>query len=112
MQGVTPILSAVAPPNTLGRSDGTHSGNPAVREAVAKGEPQIVMWAAERPDGGRGFGFTGAHYNKNWANDDFRKIVLNAILWSAKMDVPKNGVECSINEDDLKANLDPKGKRK
>ncbi|HEV8542116.1 MAG TPA: ThuA domain-containing protein [Verrucomicrobiae bacterium] len=111
MQGVTPILSAVAPPTTLGRSDGTHSGNPAVREAVAKGDPQIVMWATERPDGGRGFGFTGAHYHKNWANEDFRKSVLNAILWSAKMDVPKNGVECSISEDDLKANLDPKGKR-
>lgn len=110
MRDVTPILSSVAPANTLGRTDGTHSGNPAVREAVAKGEPQVVMWAAERPGGGRGFGFTGAHYHKNWANEDFRKIVLNAILWSAKIEVPKNGVECFLSEEDLKANLDPKGK--
>jgi len=112
MRDVTPILSSVAPANTLGRTDGTHSGNPAVREAVAKGEPQVVMWAAENSAGGRGFGFTGAHYHKNWTNEDFRKIVLNAILWSAKIEVPKNGVECTFTEEDLKANLDPKGKNK
>lgn len=107
MAGVTPILSAVPPQNTVGR-DGTHSGNPAVREAVAKGEPQIVMWATERPDGGRGFGFTGGHYNKNWATDDFRKIILNAILWSAKIDVPAEGVNCAISPEDLTHNLDKK----
>jgi type 1 glutamine amidotransferase len=66
------------------------------------------MWAAERPDGGRGFGFTGGHFHKNWADDNFRKIVLNAILWSARVDIPANGVESRITEDDLKANLDAK----
>lgn len=112
MKGVTPILSAIAPATTLGRSDGTHSGNPAVREAVAKGEPQTVMWATQRPDGGRGFGFTGGHYHKNWNDENFRKIVLNAILWSAKIDPPADGVDCSLSEEDLKRNLDPKGKSK
>jgi hypothetical protein len=38
MNGVVPILSDLPPKTTLGRQDGTHSGNPAVREAVANGE--------------------------------------------------------------------------
>jgi type 1 glutamine amidotransferase len=112
MKGVTPILSAIAPESTMTRGEGTHQGNPAVREAVKKGEPQHVAWACERADGGRGFGFTGAHVHNNWGNENFRKTVLNAILWIAKGDVPKNGVESKITEDDLKQNLDPKGEKK
>jgi type 1 glutamine amidotransferase len=110
MAGVTPILNAVAPESTMRRNDGTHEGNPTVRESVKKGEMQHMAWAAERPDGGRGFGFTGAHYHKNWGNDDFRKLVLNAILWTAKADVPKDGVQSKVAEEQLKQNLDPKGK--
>jgi type 1 glutamine amidotransferase len=109
MQGVTPILSAIAPANTVGR-DGTHSGNPAARQSVADHEPQVVMWAAERPGGGRGFGFTGGHYHKNWGNENFRRVALNAILWSAKLDVPKEGVQSTVSEEELKQNLDPKGR--
>jgi type 1 glutamine amidotransferase len=108
MKGVTPILSAVAPESTMDRSDGPHEGNPAVREAVKRGEPQIVAWACERPDGGRGFGFTGGHYHRNWGNDDVRKLVLNAILWTAKVKVPASGVESKVTGEDLKRNLDPK----
>ncbi len=112
MKGVTPILSALPPPSTLNRPDGPHSGNPHVRAAVARGEPQHMAWAYERPDGGRGFGFTGAHYHKNWGNESFRKVVLNALLWIAKVEVPPNGVECSVSADDLKQNLDPKGRER
>jgi len=108
MEGVSPILQAVAPASTMNRPDGPHSGNPAVREAVKRGEPQIVAWARERPDGGRGFGFTGGHYQGNWGNENFRKLVLNAILWTAKVDVPAAGVECKITEEDLRRNLDRK----
>lgn len=111
MKGVTPILSAVAPPSTMNRPDGPHSGNPAVREAVAKGEPQHVMWAYERPDGGRGFGFTGGHFHNNWGHDDFRKVVLNAILWIAKAPIPPGGVQSVVTPEDLKENLDPKGRK-
>jgi len=35
-------------------------------------------WAADRLNGGRGFGFTGGHFHKIWADDNFRRIVLNA----------------------------------
>ncbi|MEO7298244.1 MAG: ThuA domain-containing protein [Verrucomicrobiota bacterium] len=112
MKGVTPILTAVPTPDTVSRKNGTHEGNEVVRELVRSGEPQTVAWAATREDGGRGFGFTGGHEHKNWSNEDFRKIVLNAILWIAKADVPKNGVECAITDEDLQKNLDPKGEKK
>jgi len=112
MKGVTPILTAVAPESTMSRRDGTHEGNPAVREAVKSGEPQHTAWACERADGGRGFGWTGAHYHKNWGNDNFRKLVLNAILWTAKAEVPADGVQSEVTPEQLKENLDPKGPRK
>jgi type 1 glutamine amidotransferase len=106
--GVTPILSAIPPASTMDRPDGPHSGNPAVRKSVKNGEPAVVCWAYERPGGGRGFGFTGAHYHENYGNENFRKVVLNGILWIANVDVPPNGVESVVTDDDLKQNLDPK----
>jgi type 1 glutamine amidotransferase len=112
LKGVTPVLTAVPPESTMNRDDGPHEGNPAVREAVKRGEPQHVAWARARAGGGRGFGFTGGHFHKNWGNDDFRKLVLNAILWTAKIEVPADGVISKISEDQLDQNLDPKGGQK
>jgi hypothetical protein len=108
MKGVTPILSDVAPESTMSRPDGAHSGNPAVRESVKNKDKQHVAWAAERDGGGRGFGFTGGHYHKGWGNNDQRKLVLNAILWTAHIDVPAPGFESVVTEADLLANLDLK----
>ena len=79
--------------------------------SVAKGESQAVAWAVERADGGRGFGFTGGHYHKNWGDDNFRKVVLNAILWVAKVEVPANGVNSTVTAADLLVNLDRKAGR-
>ena len=108
MKGVTPILSAIAPTNTMNRTDGAHSGNPAVREAVQRGEPQHLAWACERKDGGRGFGFTGGHFHTNWGDENFRKVVLNAMLWVAKVEVPPGGVQSKITAEDLAQNHDAK----
>ena len=108
MEGVTPILSDVAPDSTMSRPDGHHSGNPAVRASVAKKEKQHVAWACERTDGGRGFGFTGGHFHAGWGNPNQRRLVLNGILWTAHVDVPTGGVVSTVSEEDLKANLDPK----
>lgn len=91
-QGMTPILQAVAPEETMRRPDGPHSGNPHVRKSVAKGEPQTVAWAYERPGGGRSFGYTGGHFHWNWGNPDVRKLVANAILWTAGGEVPAGGI--------------------
>lgn len=88
---VTPILSAVAPESTMKRPDGAHSGNPHVRKSVAAGEPQTVAWAYDRPDGGRSFGFTGGHYHWNWGNDDVRRLVTNAIRWTAGETIESDG---------------------
>ncbi|MCA9087272.1 MAG: NPCBM/NEW2 domain-containing protein, partial [Planctomycetaceae bacterium] len=109
MKGVTPILSALPPRETLNRGDGPHSGNPEVRAAVLeRKEPQHVAWAYERPDGkGRGFGFTGGHFHKNWADDNFRKLVLNAIVWAAQAEVPDGGVASATpTQEELEANQD------
>lgn len=105
MKGVTPVLQALPPESTLKQPDGTHSNNPAVREAViTRKEMQTLAWAFERPDGGRGFGFTGGHMHKNWQNDNFRKLVLNAIAWAAKIDIPAGGVPSATpTENELNA---------
>ncbi len=112
MNGVTPILSAVPTADTTTRKDGAHEGNPVMREMVARGEPQHVAWASERAGGGRGFGFTGAHFHRNWGDDNFRKLTLNALLWVAKVEVPTDGVQSQVTPEQLKQNLDDKGGRK
>jgi len=115
MQGVTPILTTLPPASTLVKPDGSlarpdnaHNNNPAVREAVLqRKEPQHVAWAYVRPDGGRGFGFTGGHFHWNWGDPDFRKIVLNAIVWSAREEVPPAGVASPpVTFEELEANQD------
>jgi type 1 glutamine amidotransferase len=102
------LLSAAPPDSTRGKpgQNDPHGGNPEVQKHM--GQIEHVMWAVNRPDTGRGFGFTGGHFHKNWGDDNFRKIILNALLWIAKADVPPNGVESTVTEEDLKANLDPK----
>ena len=73
-----------------------------------KGAAETTLWTVERPDGGRGFGFTGGHFHKNWGNNDVRKVVLNALVWVTKLDVPAGGVESKVTDEDLAKNLDIK----
>lgn len=112
MKGVTPILTTIAPESTMERGDGPHSGNPDVRKAVADGTPQHMAWAYEREgSNGRSFGFTGGHYHRSWKDDDIRKLMLNAILWTAHIDIPKDGFSSPTpTADEMKANLDRKGR--
>lgn len=108
MKGVTPILTAIAPDSTMSRKDDPHAGNPYVREDVKNKVPQHTAWAVQRDDGGRGFGFSGGHFHKGWGNDDQRRLVLNAIIWTAHGEVPAGGVKSTVTEEDLQKNLDPK----
>lgn len=99
-KSVTPILQAIPPDDTR-------------RTADAKKYPgrlETMAWAYERPDSGRGFGFTGGHNHKNWGEENFRKVVVNAILWAAKADVPAGGAKVEFDPIDLNRNLDNKGK--
>jgi type 1 glutamine amidotransferase len=115
LQDVTPILTDLPPTTTLVKADGTlarpdnaHNNNPFVRKAVLEDkQPQHMAWACNRPDGGRGFGFTGGHDHWNWGHNQFRKLVLNAIVWTAHGEVPKTGVPSkSLTVKDLMANQD------
>ena len=111
MKGVTPILVAKPDDETReGKSSSPRGPYPHI--VAASGREEILAWAVERPDGGRGFGFTGAHFHKNWGDDNFRKLVLNALLWTAKVEVPADGVQSQVTPEQLQQNLDDKGGRK
>ncbi len=94
MKGVTPIVSAVPPVNSVSFKDTPteRGGNAEVLRAVEAGEPQTLAWAYTRPGGGRGFGFTGFHDYSNLTNDGFRTLLLNGVAWVAGLEVPKSGV--------------------
>jgi hypothetical protein len=59
-------------------------------------EVQTVAWAVQRPGGGRGFGFTGGHFFDNWQVEPFRKMVLNAVAWTAHAEVPETGIRSTL----------------
>lgn len=111
MSGVTPILSSLPSSDTLKRKDGPHSNNPHVRASVLeRKEAQHVAWVYQRGgdySNGRGFGFTGGHNHVNWGSDNFRKLVLNGIAWTAKVKIPQNGLDAGkVEIKDLVANQD------
>ena len=83
---------------------------PILTSELPKDNPkrEVIAWAVERDDGGRGFGFTGAHYHDNWHIPNFRRMVVNAILWIAKVDIPAGGALCDVTPEDLNSNLDSK----
>jgi hypothetical protein len=111
MKGVTPILTAV-PPDAVRDGPYVAPRGPYKHIQAAKGRPEHMMWAVERADGGRGVGFTGGHVHRNWLDPNFRKVVLNALVWISKAEVPAGGVASEVTEDDIRQNLDPKGKKK
>ena len=71
---VTPLVTSMLPPE-----------NP---------KKETIVWAVERPDGGRGLGIVVPHYYRNWQLDDLRTLVLNGICWTAKLDIPAAGIHC------------------
>jgi len=110
MKAITPILSA-KPSDTVRDGPYVYPKGPYKHIQENKGRSEAMMWAVERADGGRGVGFTGGHIHRNWLDDNFRKVVLNALLWICKVEVPKDGVASAVSEDDINANLDPKKKK-
>jgi hypothetical protein len=110
MEGVTPILAALPPLNTIqggGKTSSSHGGNAAVWADVSAGKKQVMAWAYERPDGGRGFGFTGLHKHSNLADDNMRTLLLNAVAWVSKLPVPEQGVSSkTLSRDDLERLID------
>lgn len=107
---LTPVLVA-KPSDEVRKGPYVYPRGPYEHIVAASGRDETMMWTFERKGGGRGFGFTGGHTHANWGDDNQRKVVLNALLWIAKVRVPKNGVESTVTAEQLAANMDPKGKK-
>jgi hypothetical protein len=99
-RSVTPLLTGAVPDKSRTTAD-------AKRHA---GREEVIAWAYERPGGGRGFAFTGADLHKSWNYESQRKLVLNGILWSAKLPVPPDGAKADFDPASLERNLDDKSK--
>ncbi len=97
-KGVTHVLACPMP-------DSSRKSDAAKAHA---GRAETVAWSYERANGGRSFGFTGCDLHANWADANQRLLVLNGILWSAKIDVPTNGLASEVTPEALKANWDRK----
>lgn len=65
------------------------------------GKDVIVGWTFEREGGGRSFATTLGHPYKNFQDERFRRMIVNGILWTAKLEVPVDGAPVNIGEDAL-----------
>ena len=108
MKGITPILSA-KPDDQTRQGSLVHRPGALRPHRRSQGARRSAGLGVERPDGGRGFGFTGAHTHKNWGEPNFRKLVLNAVLWTAKLDVPDRGRRVQRHE--RRAQAEPRSRR-
>ncbi|MCL6710663.1 ThuA domain-containing protein [Pseudomonas sp. R2.Fl] len=61
-----------------------------------RAETVTVGWAYERPDGGRSFGYSGAHFLDALEQPMLRRVLLNAILWTADIEVPDDGAPLPV----------------
>lgn len=81
-RGVTPVLRATLHPQY-------RDGAGVVDD---RAETRTVAWAYERPQGGRSFGYSGGHYLAAFDEPMLRKTLINAIFWTAGIDIPRDGV--------------------
>ncbi len=91
LQGVSPLLRTV---------------NPKAASQTLNDEA-TVAWAYERPNGGRSFMFTGCHLHISLAQEGYRRFLVNGILWSAGIEIPKTGAAVALTIDDLNKYLKP-----
>ena len=84
------------------------AANSLLRICFVREAPERAI-GSDRRAGKKGVvGFTGGHFHRNWGIEAQRTLVLNAILWTAKAEVPAGGVPSKVTEEELKANLDKK----
>lgn len=82
-KGVTSLLRTVAP------------------KAKVSDDDLVVAWAFDRKDGGRSFAFTGGHLHVSFAEEGYRRFLTNGILWTAKVEIPKDGAPVALSSADL-----------
>ena len=73
-----------------------------VLKITVEGTTETVAWTYERPDGGRSYGNTLAHFHDNFKIEAFRRAIVNGILWSAGVEGPAGGAKVEVSEEDLK----------
>lgn len=61
-----------------------------------KPKKEIVSWCIQRDDGGRGFGIVMPHFYRSWKQDDLRTFILNGVIWTARLEVPREGVQTKL----------------
>ncbi len=61
------------------------------------GNEETIGWALDRPDGGRSFGYVGIHFFENWKREEYRRFVMQGILWSLGIDIPKEGAKVDVD---------------
>lgn len=70
-------------------------------QVTAEDRPVVVGWAYQRPGGGRSFGTTLGHFYRNFQQQEFRRMIVNAILWTAQVEIPQTGAAVNLSEEDL-----------
>ncbi len=70
-------------------------------QVSTKGQEVIVGWAYERPAGGRSYATTLGHFYDNFQREEFRRTIVNAVLWTARQDVPPDGARVHLSEAEL-----------
>ena len=91
MHGVIPLLRTVSPK--------------AANQELT--DESIVAWLYERPNGGRSFNFTGTHLHASLAEEGYRRFLVNGILWSAGVEIPKAGAPVLLAPEGLNKYLKP-----
>lgn len=64
-----------------------------------KPKKEIVSWCIQREDTGRGFGIVMPHFFRSWKNNNLRTFILNGITWTARKEVPREGVQAALPAD-------------
>ena len=82
------------------------TANPKTPGASNDSDDAIVSWAYDRPGGGRSFTFTGGHLHQSFAEEGYRRFLVNGILWSAGVEIPASGCPVALAASDLKKYLE------
>lgn len=90
-KGVTPLLRTWNPKATT----------------KPQGLQDVIAWAYDRPGGGRSFSFTGGHLHASLAQEGYRRFLVNGILWSAGVEIPKEGAKVELDPKSLADYLKP-----
>jgi trehalose utilization protein len=90
LKKVTPLLRTVNPKTAGAKLD----------------DASIVSWAYEREGGGRSFAFTGGHLHASFAEEGYRRILVNGILWSANVEIPSAGAPVALTTAELNRSIE------